>query len=385
MMYRVPTIRAYCPSCDPDWISALVGLGHLLNPDDLSASSPGPHDWGRLIRVADSLLLSPALFREIRRKKLDVPDEGLEYLAVVWKAHQQRSQALHAQLEELAKGFADRGVTPIFLKGAAILAQESEPGEAARPVRDLDILVDPQHLDVAADVLKAQGYSHGHHGEDERWSEFHHMAPRSRRGSPAEIELHRHPIRPEIWERFDQTSAFQTATVPFAGTSVKVPIPLTRVLMAFISSYLQDDYFRRHAMDVRRMKDVVDATRSWDDEWHSLEKLIPNAEYRKPFEAFLSQLAVIFGSGPPGLREKAQLSPILLAKYCCGRFDGATRQIYLRREAAKSPARKKVRQKGPPLIARGTLSAAWQQRRILSEPLWLAAVCLQHRIQPWKL
>ncbi len=371
-------IKARCASCDPAWATTLLELGHLLNPD---TDCPPPADWARLIHLADATLLTPAVAEAVITKGFTLPKEEGDYLSAIRAAHQDRSVALHEQMRGLFRAFAEQGITPVLLKGAAILAFECEPGGLGRAVRDLDILLQEPELEPAARVLADLGYGFDE-AEAAYLQGYRHLAGRSRDGCPAVVELHSHPIVAGVWEKFAGTEAARLMEIPYAGMVVKVPCIMGRVTQAIVGNQLQDGHLRYHRVDFRRLYDVVLMTRCWAEaDWALLHKVISRAGYGRAHDAFVSQLSAIFGAGPSSLRGKAELSPILLAKFCCQRFDRAHQALVT--SGVPEAAGKARVEHGAAVAAGGGLFKVWRHRKLVSTLVGPALVCFRHGIPPW--
>lgn len=121
-----------------------------------SLSALGEADWQQLDLIAAQHRLQPQLFVRHRDNPL-VP----EAVRIGWQAaHRLSAMTAMAQRAELAETFAlleGRGFAPIVLKGGWLAAHAyADPAE--RPLRDLDLLVEPEHVLAAFDALLAAGY-----------------------------------------------------------------------------------------------------------------------------------------------------------------------------------------------------------------------------------
>jgi Uncharacterised nucleotidyltransferase len=77
-------------------------------------------------------------------------------------------------------------VVALLIKGARYLADDCAPWCEARPMRDLDILVQPQQAEHAAAALRAIGYA----GETAPVPAEHHLPEMRKPGRHFPIELH---------------------------------------------------------------------------------------------------------------------------------------------------------------------------------------------------
>ena len=79
-------------------------------------------------------------------------------LAAAYAQHLARRDELRVQLIEVLAALDRGAVVALLIKGARYLADDCPPWCEARPMRDLDILVEPQQAEPAAEALRAIGY-----------------------------------------------------------------------------------------------------------------------------------------------------------------------------------------------------------------------------------
>ena len=119
-------------------------------------------------------------------------------------ANAARNTLLYAELGRVLNALRREGIRVIVLKGAA-LAETIYPSIAHRPMGDVDLLVQLQHLERAQRTLEAAGYRFLPEPE-ERFSPFDtrftgEMAFRREEGVGALIELHWEIVIPEWYRR----------------------------------------------------------------------------------------------------------------------------------------------------------------------------------------
>lgn len=180
--------------------------------------------WQALGDYAESAGVAPLLYDCIRGRALTPPtcEQALE-------AGYQRSAMANAMLsvelgrllDLLGKG----GVPAIVLKGAA-LGDTLYGNSALRPMTDLDLLLHPEDVERALDLLQAQGYA---------WTEVephpgmrldfeNELVLRTPGPAPLPIELHWHLLdSPFYQQRVDEAWFWDTAQrVSLAGSEAHV-------------------------------------------------------------------------------------------------------------------------------------------------------------------
>lgn len=120
-----------------------------------------------------------------------LPPQVQETLAAELRRRRQyHDQRLLPQLQEVCRALVDAQITPVLLKGAAMVC-DGILDPAHRPMGDLDLLVDPTEVDRASQVLRDLGYTHRVSAETARWARRHHYQDppwrHPRRAVPVEI------------------------------------------------------------------------------------------------------------------------------------------------------------------------------------------------------
>ncbi len=164
--------------------------------------------------------------------------------------------SLDAALEEAVDALATDGLQPLLLKGPAFARWlYDEPSD--RSYTDLDLLVEPDHLDPARRTLARLGYAeltqraHPHQREHhETWV---------RRLSPAVIELH-HTIflleapPQEVWDRFSEYAQ----VVELGSVAVRAPGPDASALLVVLHALLHGIGAPQPLRDLERALDRVE-------------------------------------------------------------------------------------------------------------------------------
>jgi hypothetical protein len=87
-----------------------------------------------------------------------VPDSFREAVTAARSAARARGLAVEAATRSLAAALADAGIRALPLKGP-LLAAEAHGDIGLRETADVDLMVAPERLDAAIEVLRARGYS----------------------------------------------------------------------------------------------------------------------------------------------------------------------------------------------------------------------------------
>jgi hypothetical protein len=194
---------------------SLALLGEILRVDytlqDTSALRAklfgGAFSWQALVDLAGQHGVLPPLIHALKERSLLLPlpragrGENLEghvssRLAAAYAQHLARRDALRVQLIEVLAALDRGAVVALLIKGARYLADDCPPWCEARPMRDLDILVEPQQAEPAAEALRALGYvgagapGAGAPGANGPLPAEHHLPEMRKPGRHFTVELH---------------------------------------------------------------------------------------------------------------------------------------------------------------------------------------------------
>ena len=186
----------------------LARAGAVSEPLDLRSIE----NWPRVLQLASDENAIIAL-RDCLRSMSDsaIPLSVERYLAILALDREFRMRQLRDRLEQTLIALNDAGIEVLLLKGGA-LACTVYGSFAARPMRDIDILVRPHRAEEArALMLELEWESDPDVPGDRSYGTHHHLPPlRDVRTSGLRLEIHRailppgHPFRcteDEIWRR----------------------------------------------------------------------------------------------------------------------------------------------------------------------------------------
>jgi hypothetical protein len=117
--------------------------------------------WSKLIDRACAHHVAPLLFRRAVRLGLleTAPIELAEFLAVTDRLNLGRNAAILQEMLELAEVMERVGISPIALKGGALLLDEGLPEHNAIMLSDVDLLVRAEEVQRAVSAAASLGYS----------------------------------------------------------------------------------------------------------------------------------------------------------------------------------------------------------------------------------
>lgn len=155
----------------------------------LTVSRYSPDQWQTVLRHAEWHDVLSLLAHRLQSANIRTPVAVAERLRAAYVAGAARGLAMSAQLAELLRAMRAEQIPVIPLKGAA-LAEPVYGNVALRPMRDLDVLVEPERLEDAGRVLLALGYGPPDRPSvAEERAHWHHLTP-FRRARSLSIEVH---------------------------------------------------------------------------------------------------------------------------------------------------------------------------------------------------
>lgn len=232
----------------------MFGRGDTKTDDVRAIVRSAALEWPKLIVLADTHLVSPALWLGLRAQGSteSLPEDARQYLEALYRMNLARNVAITAQLEEAVEALNGRGISPLLLKGAAYLVLRTHGDAGARVVFDLDLLIPERRIATARSILNRIGYKAirrdrpGHH----------HLAPLARDGSPAAIELHRDVLIPQARNIAPAALVWRKRVVD--GTAgYSVPCATHAVLHRFVHDQIVDRHAHQFVISFRAMQDLV--------------------------------------------------------------------------------------------------------------------------------
>ncbi|MFT6288588.1 MAG: hypothetical protein ACJA09_003351 [Alcanivorax sp.] len=364
----------------------------------------GGIDWGKVIHLASSHLVIPALYASLKRKQLLplLSAELQQYFHTLHSCNVQRNQAIQKQADELLTSLSAVNIHPVLLKGAAGLSTGLYQGGGERVMRDLDILLERKSIHPAVRQLFSKGYNYcendvlpappidEHENPIEALNKrglgyMHHIYPMAQPESIASVELH---IQPTL--QLESTPILTSEEA--IGESVYCPNSGARILRMehrllhnFYHAQIQDRNGQLGKINLTQLYEFVQLIFRHQQEvnWNIIQVRIEACGLTKYFQAYM-QYAVDYFDCP--LPDKLTISPKpnlsvkrhrILAKYSSLRsIDSAVLFVVLSLAREFSPIRVREMYGEKPiilaysilmvtlpfrLIQPGTLKTTWRQ------------------------
>jgi hypothetical protein len=128
-------------------------------PETATAIQMQDADWDYLLIIAREHRLGAMLHHRLKRSDLAgvIPERVLTYLKAAHRKNALRSLVVYRELVKVTRLLEAQQIPSIALKGA-YLARFAYPDPALRPMRDLDLLLKPEQVVRAFELLKECGY-----------------------------------------------------------------------------------------------------------------------------------------------------------------------------------------------------------------------------------
>jgi len=250
---------------------------------------PWQADWISLLGLANQTLTTPALMEFTTRFKDQIPEDVCLYIQEMFERNVARNDRLAAQLTETVAAINDRGVTPVLLKGAAMLATAARPHWGSRLMSDLDIMVLPDQIEATLDALFALGYSVYDLTPPDaaKW----HMELK-RPSDVGMVDLHRQLPGPAFFYRPLGDVRQHCKMMQIGRGSAYIPSATYQALILTIHDQFQDSDYWIGNIDMRHLIELRDLAISPEGiDWEKLAALTSSKLARNALE---TQLVALF-------------------------------------------------------------------------------------------
>lgn len=209
----------------PEARLALLPVGSPARHAEIASLLAEPLDWKRLLMLAQRELSALPLWRAIRDAGLDpatAESRMLRQLAFVWEFKLLHLERLTMQTMD---AFRRAGIDAVLLKGAAA-ALQVHGGFTRRPMKDVDVLVDPARAREAWTLAQGLGWRwDARRYPMDAYDGAHHLPPlHDAFGANAGLEIHTALRMGSDPFRFSAAEILDAAVeVEVDGRSLRVP------------------------------------------------------------------------------------------------------------------------------------------------------------------
>jgi hypothetical protein len=199
-----------------------------------------------------------------------VPAHLQEKLTEALLLNTRRKLQIKSQAIKLSRVLNGIGISPLFLKGTALLLEDDDTPVGFRKQVDIDVLIEQDDLQAACDALCQDGYAfYDLTGKepvtfsDTRralalGAHHHHLPPLAKPGYDATVEIHKHPLRRRFQSALPLQAIYQSArTCQSHGASYRVSSPSFQLMQLVLGEFIHDGYAARFEFPVRAGHDYM--------------------------------------------------------------------------------------------------------------------------------
>jgi len=163
--------------------------------DQVDWSAYQAQEWLYFTQRATAEGIAPLIYWKFKHKpevfQTLAPASIYSLLQAEYYRNLARNQVLFAELERILRGLQEAGIPVIGLKGA-VLATTLYEDIGLRPMSDLDLLVQPEQVEAAVELIRAMGYERQElSNNDALEKELAHHVHLTQVGKPnLEVEVH---------------------------------------------------------------------------------------------------------------------------------------------------------------------------------------------------
>ena len=206
-----------------------------------------------------------------------------------------RNMQIKAQALKITTQLNRAGITPLFLKGTVQLLDPSTKDLGFRKQVDIDLLVEPEQLAIAADIFLAEGYNFCN-TTAESYSKstsllntstaikssaaHHHLPPLIKEGYETSVELHRHFLPKRFQQKNPLGPLFKRAQVQQShGARFLTPSFDHQITHLILGKVVHDGHLVRRTIPIREACDYIRLSETGKEfiDWNSLPRQCSDA------------------------------------------------------------------------------------------------------------
>lgn len=172
-------------------------------------------DWELLVKVGSHQLIIPAIYCNLKHKELlpILPEDLQAYLEEITSINRNRNRAILEESTIISALFKANAIDYVFLKGAALLVSGYYKDLGERMVGDIDILVHPDQLYKAQNLLLELEYQEVEITIGQNVLEHRHLASLIHKTKLGAVEIHRELLEKSVKNSLEPLSVLQNKQV----------------------------------------------------------------------------------------------------------------------------------------------------------------------------
>ena len=249
--------------------------------------------WEEFVWMGSSHLVLPALYAVFKRNGVLplLPADLEEHLQSIYKLNVDRNTQIKEQSIKLIRILNEKGIKPIFLKGAGHLLKGLYRDDGERIMSDIDLLIPEDVIEKAAQVLYDNGYSHPEEFADDDFEKHHHLPGFEHNNFIALVEIHNY-VFPGSYSKILSNAEIESEKKKLKGLNAWVLSYQHQMIHNFVHDQLVDDGFKYKTMVIKGLYDFFLLTIQEPSESIRLFK----SEYASKFNSYCFMVSALFKS-----------------------------------------------------------------------------------------
>lgn len=200
----------------------------------------GEVDWNRVVYAGSNNYVLPAMYLKLEESKLleNLPPELATHLKELYELNLERNSIILDNTSQINELLKSHNITPVFMKGLGNILDGiySSPGE--RMMLDIDLLVHPDNMEEAAELLIDDGFTCTQPYDPGRKNAMKHYPPLVRENLPAFVDIHRMPLNIQYNDYFNFETALSDTRPALGNAGYMVMSDAHKIRLNFIHSQL---------------------------------------------------------------------------------------------------------------------------------------------------
>lgn len=278
------------------WIGKVLSLDE--HPEDkpriLRDIQAGHVNWNRFLSICDIHLILPAVYLKFLRHGLlpEIPEELSGYIMNIYALNRERNEVILDQIRNITETLNGHGLSPVYLKGSALMLDHIYSDIGERYVGDIDFLISNDEFFKTVEMFLKQGYYTIETFNQDHIYSYKHYPRLVREGIIAAVEIHHHLVIYKYSKLFDFKSIESARKHPANSDSdCYVLSDKDKIIHNFLNSQVTDREHRFANVSLRQLYDLYLLSRKADP----VKALMQFGHFRRQAKAYLLLASWTFG------------------------------------------------------------------------------------------
>jgi len=245
-----------------------------------------------LVEIANHEFLTSAFFYQLNKNnffKKNDDEELFLYLSEIFRLNTVRNTQILEQLKEIVALFNSANIECLLLKGCASLVENDYEHIGIRFLSDIDIMVHPEQIEEAYELLINAGYRKTD-ADIFLPDSHHHLWPIAKDNMPVVVELHHRVMGGNSRMEhipFSKETSYKSNNPEFLNTWILNPT--YKLYHTFLHTEFNDNNYNLKRLDLRHVYDFTVLTKKYYDQvhWKQLNQLVKSLRLVNNFTAYL--------------------------------------------------------------------------------------------------